>query len=214
MKVSVSRLHFPVTTLGPGQRIGLWLQGCSLSCPGCISVDTWEHGRGLVSLEAVRARLSQLAPSAAGLTVSGGEPLDQPEALRAFLEHWRSVSKASVLLFTGREWDEAEVWFTANAGLVDCVISGRYRSDLPQTLALRGSDNQELRILSDLGEEFRAYDRVITPSDRRLDVMFDKEGDAWLAGIPARGELGRLRRLLAAQGHQAHTSDMRGEIAA
>ena len=214
MKVSVSRLHFPVTTLGPGQRVGLWLQGCSLRCPGCISVDTWESGRGLVPVEAVRARFSQLAPSSAGLTVSGGEPLDQPEALTALLQHWRSVSKASVLLFTGREWEDAEGWLSANAGLVDCVIAGRFRSDLPQTLALRGSDNQELRILSDLGEEFRAYERVLTRGDRRLDVMFDEEGDAWLAGIPARGELGRLRRLLAAQGHKSHTSDMRGEIAA
>lgn len=214
MKVSVSRLHFPVTTLGPGQRVGLWLQGCLLGCPGCISVDTWEHGRGVVPLEDVRGRLSELAPGAAGLTVSGGEPLDQPQALTALLEHWRVVSKASVLVFTGREWDEAKGWFTANEGLVDCVVTGRFRSDLPQTLALRGSDNQELRILSGLGEEFRTYDRVITPSDRRLDVMFDEDGDAWLAGIPERGELGRLRRLLAAQGHQSHTSDMRGEIAA
>ncbi len=214
MKVSVSRLHFPVTTLGPGQRVGLWLQGCSIRCPGCISVDTWESGRGLVQLKAVLERLSQLAPSAAGLTVSGGEPLDQPEALAALLHHWRSVSNASVLLFTGREWEEAKGWFSLNAGLVDCVISGPIRSDLPQTLALRGSDNQELRILSDLGEEFRAYDRVLETSDRRLDVMFDEDGDAWLAGIPARGELGRLRRLLAAQGHQSHTSDMRGDIAA
>ena len=149
MTVSISRLHFPVTTLGPGHRVGLWLQGCSLRCPGCISVDTWEHGRNLVPLEAVRARLSQLAPNAAGLTISGGEPLEQPEALAALLEHWRSVSKASVLLFTGREWDEVGGWFTANAGLVDCVIAGRFRSEWPQTLALRGSDNQELRILSD-----------------------------------------------------------------
>lgn len=214
MKVSISRLHFPVTTLGPGNRVGLWLQGCSLRCPGCISVDTWESGRGLVPLDAVTARLSQLAPGAAGLTISGGEPLEQPEALTALLRYWRSVSGASVLLFTGREWAEAEGWFSQNAGLVDGVISGRFRSDLPQTLALRGSDNQELHILSELGEEFRPYDRILAPSDRRLDVMFDEDGDAWLAGIPARGELGRLRRMLAAQGHQSQTSDMRGDIAA
>jgi anaerobic ribonucleoside-triphosphate reductase activating protein len=168
----------------------------------------------VVSVEAITARLSQLAPGAAGLTVSGGEPLEQPEALTAMLRYWRSVSGRSVLLFTGREWAEAEDWFSQNAGLVDGVISGRFRSDLPQTLALRGSDNQELRILSELGEEFRAYDRVLAPADRRLDVMFDEDGDAWLAGIPARGELGRLRRLLAAQGHRSQTSDMRGDIAA
>ena len=39
--ISLSRLHFPVTTLGPGRRIGIWFQGCSIRCPGCISADTW-----------------------------------------------------------------------------------------------------------------------------------------------------------------------------
>ena len=39
--VGVSRLHFPVTTLGPGRRAAIWLQGCSIHCRGCVSRDTW-----------------------------------------------------------------------------------------------------------------------------------------------------------------------------
>jgi anaerobic ribonucleoside-triphosphate reductase activating protein len=37
----LNKAHYPVTTLGPGRRIGLWLQGCGLGCPGCLSQDTW-----------------------------------------------------------------------------------------------------------------------------------------------------------------------------
>ena len=41
MRMRLSRLHHPVTTLGPGRRAGIWFQGCTIRCPGCMSVDTW-----------------------------------------------------------------------------------------------------------------------------------------------------------------------------
>src|SRR5690242_1169542 len=102
MDAAVSRLHFPVTALGPGQRVGLWLQGCSIRCPGCISVDTWDHGTGLVPIEQLLDRISRLAVRADGFTVSGGEPFDQPSALAAVLRSWRVFSDRSTLVFTGR----------------------------------------------------------------------------------------------------------------
>lgn len=207
MKVDISRLHFPITTLGPGRRLGLWLQGCSIRCPGCISRDTWEAGRGAVPLHDVLQSLSAIAAQAEGLTISGGEPLDQPEALAAILGHWRSVSPTSVLLFTGYEWHDLTSWLDSNPGLVDAVMTGPFRSKLPQTQALRGSDNQTLHVLSDKGASLQTYDRPLEPSDRKLDAMFDADGDVWFAGIPARGDLARLRRALNAAGHQATTSD-------
>src|SRR5574338_1710876 len=103
MDVAISRIHFPVTALGPGRRIGLWFQGCSIRCPGCISVDTWEAGLGLVPLAEVIGRIAALAPQADGLSVSGGEPFDQPGALTQILTAWRQCSSGSVLIFTGRE---------------------------------------------------------------------------------------------------------------
>lgn len=205
MKVA-SRLHFPVTTLGPGRRLGLWFQGCSIGCPGCISIDTWEPNVGRVDLNDVLTVIDRYAPEADGLTVSGGEPLDQPEALATILRHWRLRSERSVLVFTGREFDELSNWLHRNPGLVDAVITGPFRAELPQTLAMRGSDNQRLHAMTNLGREMLYLDRLATAEDRRLDVMFDENGHAWMAGIPARGDLGRLRRALAAAGHHAITS--------
>jgi anaerobic ribonucleoside-triphosphate reductase activating protein len=205
--VALSRLHFPITTLGPGRRIGLWLQGCSIRCPGCISVDTWEARAGTVALHSVTDQLARLAPLADGLTVSGGEPFDQPEALVALLERWREVSDQSVFVFTGYEIDRVSPWLAAHANLVDAMMTGPFRSDLAQTRALRGSDNQTLHVFSPAGMTFLAYERPADDSDRRLDVAFDRNGEAWMAGIPARGDLARLRRLLAAAGHAAQTSD-------
>lgn len=213
MQVAISRLHFPVTALGPGRRLGVWFQGCSIRCPGCISRDTWEADAGMAPMEELLAHATEHA-AADGLTVSGGEPFDQPEALAVLLAHWRRVSTGSVLVFTGHEDGTVKPWLEANPGLIDALVVGPYRSDAPQTLALRGSDNQQLLILTKQGLGFAAYEREAGPGDRRLDVMFDEDGDAWFAGIPARDALGRLRRALSAEGHSATTSDMRTGAAA
>jgi len=214
VKVAISRIHFPVTTLGPGRRLGVWLQGCSIRCPGCISVDTWDAGVGEVGIDALLDAVAVHAPEADGLTVSGGEPFDQPDALAALLARWRALSQTSTLVFTGREMADVAPWLDRNPELVDAIMTGPFRSDLPQTLALRGSDNQRLYVLSALGAGMSAFDRAAGPVDRRLDVMFDAEGDAWMAGIPARGDVARLRRALAAAGHRASTSAEPAAVAA
>ncbi len=198
---AISRLHFPVTTLGPGRRIGVWFQGCSLRCPGCISPDTWEPGRGETTVEEVLAALAPWRDAADGLTVSGGEPFEQGKALAALLTGWRAGAPKSSLVFTGFERAAVEPWLAAHPGLIDALVTGPFRQEAPQTLALRGSDNQELHVLSPLGVAFRALDRPATGDDRRLDAMFDADGTVWFAGIPARDDFRRLRRALEAAGH-------------
>lgn len=205
-ELALSRVHFPVRALGPGRRVAIWVQGCSIRCPGCISLDTWTPGEGLTSVAAVLAMIEPWAGDADGLTVSGGEPLDQPDALRDLLVGWRALSPGDVLLFTGRDWEAAQSWLSANPDLVDAVIAGPYRPSMGSTLALRGSDNQSLHILSEKGERLRPYDRHRLSEDRQLDVMFDEDGSAWFAGIPEGDDFRRLRELLAAQGHAVTTS--------
>lgn len=206
-RMALSRLHFPVRTLGPGQRVGVWFQGCSIRCPGCISVDTWEAGLGMTTVEEVLGAIDPWVEAAEGLTVSGGEPFDQPDALETLLLGWRERSPASVLLFTGHVFETVAPWLRERAGLVDAVVAGPYQRSAPQTLALRGSDNQTLHLLSPRGEAFAAYDRPLAEGDRRLDVMFDEDGMAWFAGIPAQGDFAHLRLALEALGHQVRFSD-------
>ena len=201
-EVALSRVHFPVTTLGPGRRIGVWFQGCSIRCPGCISVDTWEHGLERTTVEEALASMASWAASADGLTVSGGEPFEQPAALRAMLAGWRTLSPTSVLVFTGHEFEEVRGWLDESPGLIDALVTGPYRRDEPQTKALRGSDNQRLHILTPQGAAFEAYERPRGPEDRRLDVMFDAAGGAWFAGIPDHGDFTRFRQALALAGHR------------
>ena len=102
--IALSRIHFPVTALGPGRRIGIWFQGCSIRCPGCISMDTWAQGRGSTTVDKVADAISQWSTTADGITISGGEPFDQPDALFELLARIRSQTEADILVFTGYPW--------------------------------------------------------------------------------------------------------------
>ena len=95
MKISVNKAHFPVTVLGPGRRIGLWLQGCSIGCKGCVSQDTWarDAGRDMPLAQLLSWCRQAAADGFDGVTITGGEPFDQPAALSALLSglhRWRT----------------------------------------------------------------------------------------------------------------------------
>ena len=214
MDLSLSRMHFPVTTLGPGRRIGIWFQGCSIRCPGCISADTWGPGHRRLSLERLLEQITPWLHEAEGITISGGEPFDQLDALRSLLEGLRRLSKLDILVYSGYSLEQLDKSLLQTKGLIDALISDPYIEALSQTMALRGSDNQRLSLLTPLGRaRLGHYERLLEPTDKALDLMFDESGSVWMAGIPRRDDLLRLRDLLHEQGHHlqisAHTSRRR-----
>lgn len=205
MKIYLSRLHYPVTTLGPGRRIGIWFQGCSIRCPGCVSADTWVQGRTATTVAEVVSAVARWLPEANGVTISGGEPFDQPDALAALLVDLPLAVDQDVLVFSGYPFEHIASHSSLVGGQIDALISDPYRVDMPQTLPLRGSDNQRLHQLTDLGRDrFSAFQAPVTAGHRSLDVMFDTDGTVWLAGIPRPGDMDRLRDILGAQGHNSH----------
>lgn len=209
--VAISRMHFPVTTLGPGRRLAIWLQGCSIRCLGCVSMDTWASGPLTTVDELVHAAAPALR-SAEGVTVSGGEPFDQIEGLRALLSRIRAVTPADILVYSGYSLEHLGDLLTEFDGLIDCIIADPYQHGAPQTLSLRGGDNQRLVCLTPLGRRrLGSYaDKPIAPQ-RSLDMMMDDTtGQVFLAGIPRPGDIRRLADLLQAQGHDvAVTADGR-----
>ncbi|WP_312640654.1 pyruvate formate-lyase-activating protein [Hydrogenoanaerobacterium sp.] len=67
---------------GPGVRYVLFLQGCRMKCLFCHNPDTWECGGGrLISSEEVIEDIKSYRNfiKNGGVTISGGEPLLQPE---------------------------------------------------------------------------------------------------------------------------------------
>ncbi len=98
-------------------------------------------------------------------------------------------------------------------GLIDALIADPFDEAAPQTLALRGSDNQRLAPLTSLGRErFAGYERRADERERSVDVMFDANGEVWLAGIPARDDFRRLQQLLQNEGAEVCISQDRSRL--
>ena len=208
MALGLSRLHFPITTLGPGRRVGIWVQGCSIQCPGCISADTWRAADVRLEVGEIVSRIGPWLDECDGVTVSGGEPFDQPEGLQELLTAIHRQWNTNVLVYTGHPVEHIEHNLKAMAPMIDALVSDPFEINQPQTKALRGSDNQRLHCLTERGLAlFSQYERALTAEDRQLHVMMDAQGTAWLAGIPARGDLARLQAILHAQGHTSFTSE-------
>lgn len=106
----------------------------------------------------------------------------------------RTLSAADILVFTGHPLEAISLRLSSMDGLIDALIADPFDETAPQTLALRGSDNQRLVPLTALGRErFASYKRRADARERSVDV--DGDGEVWLAGIPARGDLRRLQQL-------------------
>lgn len=202
----VSRLHYPVTALGPGRRLGVWVQGCALACPGCLSRDTWDPaaGRPVPVAELLRAWRAAVADGADGLTVSGGEPLDQAEGVAELLAGARAVRAPAgrdidILLYTGYELSELDDARLRVVDLADAVITGRYVAGAPTGLIWRGSANQRLlpRTPLGVGRYGRYLDHV--PDRTPMQVSVDAR-NIWFVGVPRRGDMPRLERALARRG--------------
>ena len=207
MILNLSRIHFPVTTLGPGNRIGIWFQGCSIRCMGCVSVDTWGTGKDGVSIDEIISVIEPWLNEAEGITISGGEPFDQSEALITLVGQLRFKTTIDILVYSGYPFEKIEPIVNQCKESIDAIISDPYEENMSQTLALRGSDNQQLHCLTPLGEmRFRQFDRPLSISDKTFDIMFEEDGAIWFAGIPRRNDIYRLQNILERDGHTVITT--------
>jgi anaerobic ribonucleoside-triphosphate reductase activating protein len=208
MKIAINKAHFPVTVLGPGRRIGIWLQGCKIACKGCVSQDTWATD---TSKEMTVATLLSWCRKISdekldGITISGGEPFDQAVALSALLDAllaWRSSAKLDfdILCYSGYTLTTLQKKHAKILAKMDALIPEPFIATQPLTQAWRGSSNQPLVLLSDRARaRMQAFvDAPIDAHDKRIQTMIDGTR-IWYVGIPARGDMAALEALCAERG--------------
>jgi anaerobic ribonucleoside-triphosphate reductase activating protein len=204
MKLYVSRLHYPVTVLGWGRRAGIWVQGCSVRCPGCIAQDTWLRRPGDASDTGTVLEWIESLPieSIDGITISGGEPFDQPSALAVLLAgllEWRGrVGRhVDILCYSGHPFEELQRRHPAVLRMLDCIVPEPFVLDDPSEASLIGSANQRVVPLTELGRARYGID--LQPGRRQIQISAD-ESNVWYIGIPARGDMVRVMEAMRSRG--------------
>lgn len=145
----IKRVCYPVRVLGPGQRLGIWVTGCSRYCPGCMTPELQDTaaGKEISAEELVRAAKAISGPID-GVTVSGGEPFDQPDELHQLVSLLRQELTDDILVYTGYTLQQLRArGCTDTDAVLDAIavlIDGAYVEDQDDGIGLRGSANQKV----------------------------------------------------------------------
>lgn len=200
----LSRLHYPVRNLGYGVRAGIWFQGCTVYCQGCISRDTWPFDEAHRSeIASVLDWIDRIDGPIDGITISGGEPTDQPDALRALLDGLSPLrGETDIALYSGRSSEHLQRDLPWLWDSVDLLISDPYEAAGASACALRGSENQRVHRLSPLAEQrypTETFDEVYGSQRQQVSIHVD-DHSVWMVGIPQPGDLERMKHALSKRG--------------
>lgn len=202
MNIALYSMAYPVTSLGVGNRVVIWVAGCPKRCPGCISPEMLDFNAGTrIPVEALLRRLLELdAESIDGITISGGEPFSQPAPLIALLSalrvdrpHW------NVQMYTGFLLEEHAAAGGNRAALlqyIDILIDGEYVEGIPQRQAFAGSGNQTVHYLTERGRALQPAMDTIEPQQANYGI--GSGGFDMIIGVvndgPRRAIVDRLQR--------------------
>jgi anaerobic ribonucleoside-triphosphate reductase activating protein len=159
---------------GPGVRFVLWTQGCSKGCSECFNPETWSTN---IYKELSPRQIFELIKNfeVDGVTISGGDPLEQEDELLELLMLLSTMRlRKGVILFSGFTRAEISSNFIREQCLkyIDVLIDGRYEKNLKIDFSLRGSSNQEFYFFSNkiLSDELH-FDQEIEISSLEGDIM-------------------------------------------
>ena len=125
---------------GPGVRTVVFFQGCDLHCKGCQNPSTWEmkNGTEMTTDELVTILKKEVINKK--VTLSGGEPLMQVDAL---IDIVKKLKDFDIAVYTGHEFEEVPKELLDN---ITYIKTGSFKEELKSTVKpYVGSTNQEFR---------------------------------------------------------------------
>lgn len=136
---------------GPYRRFAIWVQGCSIRCPGCCNSEMQDfHGGKEIQAQWLLNKIVD-TPGVEGITILGGEPFDQAASL-AYLTDQLSKTGVGVMVFSGYSYKallKKGGYAQSLLNSVDVLVSGPYRQEKKvKNIRWIGSSNQEVHFLS------------------------------------------------------------------
>lgn len=198
----IHRIFSPVTVLGPGkERLGIWTQGCTIHCPGCMTPESWEFDQkyflDFKSIEnlIIKSNLEGYT----SIVISGGEPFDQSDGLFILLSQLRRHNFTDILVFSGYRYDQILEKFPNHIKLIDLLVSEPFIQEQTNLKPWRGSDNQKIHILNH-NKDYSESDFENFKSLKEREIQLVQDGcEIFLIGIPKREDLQLIRKILAGQ---------------
>lgn len=182
--MQIERTIKGVKTLGPGNRIVVWVNGCHRNCPGCVSKRLQK--KAPQNEQDVIGYFNEFdLDDVDGVTVSGGEPFDQTEELYKLVNYFIDKKILDILIYTGytieeliKKKDKRIDYILEN---ISVLIDGPYIEKLnDNTGNLKGSSNQRVIILNKYYQ--KKYDEYYTAERAMQEFWF---GNIFVAvGIP------------------------------
>ena len=171
----IARILFPVKVLGPGNRIGIWFDGCNHKCKGCSNPELWEQqdiyktDKNIV-MDLIKPIVEK--GTIDGFTLTGGDPFLQPEALEELLPLLTDIS-SDILCYTGFNYEELKDSYGHILKNIAVLIDGKYIEERNNGQVLRGSDNQRIIVLR---EEFKEkYDDYLSTAKNEIQNFRTRE---------------------------------------
>ena len=160
------------TIYGPGTRFVIWLQGCTLACKGCWNKQYWPvKGGASYSVQELVEMINRTS-HIEGITLLGGEPLQQSEPVSNLISKVKKIGK-TVFLYTGYNVEEFDEVMRSCFDNSDIVVTGRYEKELRNTnLRWRGSENQKIH--------FPTSHYNLDSLEERNEIEFVVNGDGTL----------------------------------
>ena len=194
MLLRVSSVVDETLAEGPGARFALWVQGCSLRCPGCCNPHLFAAGGSEpVEVATLLARLLLVRGRVEGVTLLGGEPFEQAAGLAEFAAGARALG-LSVMTFSGYTREELEGpdapgGSAALLRATDLLVDGRYQVGEPERARRwAGSRNQRFHFLT--GRYAPGIEQISPGSAAQtVEVRIGRDGGLLVSGWPERWTL-------------------------
>ncbi|QXE85525.1 radical SAM protein [Geomonas nitrogeniifigens] len=182
----------PSLTNGPGWRINLWTQGCSLRCTeNCLNPDFLSPTGGYAYpasqvMEALLDTVKRSYREVDGITILGGEPTDQLPAVIEILKGAR-YSGLSTMVYSGRSYE----WLAKRTDsstkrfleLTDILVDGPFDSkQYHDRLMWRGSANQRILCLS-TRYTMEDLERTYEKQGKGFSLLINPEGLISISGL-------------------------------
>lgn len=135
---------------GEGIRTVIWMQGCLHHCKGCHNPETHNLSGGVkITLEEMKKKIDTLE-NQDGITLSGGDPLYQPEAANEIAKYCKSKG-LNIWCYTGFTLEELIEKSKIDNNIkellenIDVLVDGKFKiEEKSLNLQFKGSRNQRI----------------------------------------------------------------------